>query len=198
MESTDYARFILLPDENYSIDDPRYSDDPNSGFLIVFFLYGAVPLGSSDPSNIVPGKRFLFLGEHYKDYYIERETVLRRLDVETRKQDYEIMLAIPRVTLFDVWNVKGKLTNSGFLLSIKPRNYDSFEAWDKDYHKLWIKICGDIYDAQSSRLSFNVYTRFIEPAQDQISLFFTPVSSPAPAPFTVVNLRRMIQVSNED
>ncbi|TBU56241.1 hypothetical protein BD310DRAFT_931958 [Dichomitus squalens] len=193
--STNYELFTPLS-ETHVIDDPRYSTESNSGFLLVIPLYGAVPLGSTDPSDIVPGKRFCFLGKTYNQCYIELNTVLSRLDATVRRQDYNTLLANPSARLFDIWDNKGDLTAIPPFLLVDAASYPTFEGWDKVQFKRWSTLCGVIDDARPS-LPFNVYSRFIEPAADQISLFFTP-SSQSPSVFTVDVLKKVFQAAFSD
>ncbi|KAK7690710.1 hypothetical protein QCA50_005809 [Cerrena zonata] len=193
--STDYELFTPLP-ETRVIDDPRFSAEPNSGFLLVIPLYGAVPLGSTDPSDIVPGKRFCFLGKTYGQCYIEVDTVLRRLDVNVRQGDYNALRADPHARLFDIWDNKADLTAIPAFMLVDPSGYNSFDKWDAEQLKRWRTLCGVIDDARPS-LPFNVYSRFIQPAADQISLYFTPSSS-NPPDFTVAVLKKIFQSAFSD
>lgn len=191
--SEDYELFTPLA-ETRVIDDPRYSTEPDSGFLIVIPLYGAVRTGSTDPSDIVPGKRFCFLGKTYGNCYMEVDAVIGRLDANIRRSDYDALRANPNAQPFSVWDNKGNITPIPTYMLIDPSRFPDFNAWDVVQRGRWAIVCGVIYDARPS-LPFNVYSRFIQPAANEINLFFTP-STPNPTDFTVAVLKNIFQVSN--
>ncbi|TBU39054.1 hypothetical protein BD309DRAFT_970509 [Dichomitus squalens] len=191
-----YERFTPLS-KTYAIDDPRHSTKPNARLILP--LYGAVPLGSTNPSATVPGKHFCFLGKAYNQCYIDLDTVLSRLDAmdaKARRQDYDTLRAEPYVRPFGIWDNAGDLTAIPPYMLADPSRYPAFEDWDKEQFRRWSQLCGIIYDARPS-LPFNVYSRFIEPAADQISLFFTP-SSQSPSAFTVDVLKKVFQAAFSD
>ena len=189
---TNYELFTPLA-ETRVIDDPRYSTEPGSGFLIVIPLYGAVPVGSTDPSDIVPGKRFCFLGKTYGNCYMEVDAVIGRLGANTRRSDYDALQANPNAQPFGFWNNKGDITPIPAYILADPSRFADFNAWDVVQRSRWVTVCGVIYDARPS-LPFNVYSRFIQPAANEISLFFTP-STQNPTDFTVNVLKNIFQVS---
>ncbi|TBU36569.1 hypothetical protein BD309DRAFT_984853, partial [Dichomitus squalens] len=178
--STKYGLFIPLSEPPVAIDDPRYSEDPGSGFLVIIPLYGAVPVDSDDPSVIVPGKRFCCLGRDYNYCYMELDTVLSRLHVNFRRQDYIDLLVNPAAPLFDIWDKDGDPTAIPHLMLANPSRYPTFERWDTEQFRRWRNVCVAI-DQAKPPLTFNVYSRFIEPAADQITLFFTPSSQYPPS-----------------
>ena len=192
--SADYELFVPL-DENYIIDDPRYAHDPLTRLSLAFQLYGAVPLGSTntDAPDIVEEKRFCFLGKAYNQCYIELCTVTSRLKREAREKDYVALYNNPHARLFDVWDRKADRTVIPPYMLVNARLF-SFEAWDKIQLNRWSELCVVISNARPV-LPFNVYSRFIEPAADQISLFFTP-SSYVPAVFTVNLLKKVFKASH--
>ncbi|CUA71097.1 ABC transporter G family member 18 [Rhizoctonia solani] len=195
--ATSFEFFIPLP-LTYAIPDPRYAGLPNSEFLLIIPLYGAVPLGSTDPSNIVPDHYFCFLGKAYDHGYIELSTILHRLDQKVRLADYNALRANPNTRLFGFWNNKGTWVTIPTFMLVDPRSsrYTSFAAWDVAQRQRWANVCGAIEEARPS-LPFNVYSRFIQPATDQITLFFTPTSD-NPSDFTLDNLRRIFQKAFAD
>lgn len=152
-----------------------------------------MPLGSTDPSDLVPGKRFCFLGKAYNSCYIELETVLGRLNAAVRKHDYDALVHNAHAQLFSIWDAKADLTTIPTLMLVDPSRYKTFAEWDSAFLERWAQICGVIDDAKPS-LPFNTFSRFIQPAADQISLVFTPSTDTSPV-FSVALLQRIFGVS---
>jgi hypothetical protein len=187
---TIYKGFTLLED-GYYIRDPR--PDAESHDLLRIPLYHGVPLDSASPVPVQP--YFCFLGKAYyggRGLFIELSTLeSRRCDIDVRKRDYEILRAVSDQWLFNVWDSGGALADRPSSFFVDASMYTVFEEWDKEQYPRWMKLYIGIPSARLN-LPYDVYNRFIQPAANQIELFFTPF--PGSPIFDLEKLKDVFQV----
>ena len=141
-----YGGFVLL-DEYMPIKDIENSDN-SSEFLIVVQLYGAVPLGTDVSSgvdiSVISKERFCCLGETYRSFMMDVQTLISRCDRDERRNDYEQLRIVRGCQPFGLWSEEGKLVSIPSNILQNSRGYPEFDPWDVRQKENWIKILREL------------------------------------------------------